>query len=481
VPPGGSESEMAALEIEAPGCAPLRAQQTLLAVFLGYAIFALCFQGIFYLFEYSNSDSLAPTFIKLQKDIVWTAVLSAVFYVGVIQARKVGTLLRPYSLILLAFCIWVVAVKAAELSTYGTYSIALLTLKNLILYAAMIPLLSMLSEEAQNNLARKMLVVLVVVALAQSAFSATLFILFPEYAFWRDDPYNGFTPFVGLFSNPNRFGLFLNMGAAVLCTVLIASTSWRTIVAAAGLLALALSIFYAAALSQLIVYFFLLGYAAMIAAVKVGWRCLRLPAVMVTAAIAIGWVGLNFKSPLSDETHTGGLVWDVRNLAALAVDGKTLNGEPFRFTSDSFINRGKELSDLLESFGFRWAWHGSGALIRQQSSEAPLEQRLFGRPHHMAPASQSQFAYFYFRYGLVGLLVFFGVLAIPAVRSFLMLMRRSDDPHQMLLSYHLCLVAFIVTFVPDNGLLDFPTNFLLFFVLFAIQSLTAPLKRPPVT
>ena len=115
MPPGGSESEMAALEIEAPGCAPSRAQQTLLAVFLGYAIFALCFQGIFYLFEYRNSNSLAPTFIKLQKDIVWTAVLSAVFYVGVIQARKVGTLLRPYSLILLSFCIWVVAVKAAEL------------------------------------------------------------------------------------------------------------------------------------------------------------------------------------------------------------------------------------------------------------------------------------------------------------------------------------------------------------------------------
>ena len=98
----------------------------------------------------------------------------------------------------------------------------------------------------------------------------------------------------------------------------------------------------------------------------------------------------------------------------------------------------------------------------------------------MAPNSQSQFAYFYFRYGLVGLLVFFGVLAIPAVRSFLMLMRRSEEPRLMLLSYHLCLVAFIVTFVPDNGLLDFPTNFLLFFVLFAIQSLTAPLKRPPV-
>jgi len=60
-------------------------------------------------------------------------------------------------------------------------------------------------------------------------------------------------------------------------------------------------------------------------------------------------------------------------------------------------------------------------------------------------------------------------------------MRRSEEPRLMLLSYHLCLVAFIVTFVPDNGLLDFPTNFLLFFVLFAIQSLTAPLKRPAVT
>ena len=85
----------------------------------------------------------------------------------------------------------------------------------------------------------------------------------------------------------------------------------------------------------------------------------------------------------------------------------------------------------------------------------------------MAPNSQSPFAYFYFRYGLVGLLLFLGVLAIPAVRSFLMLMRQTDDAHQMVFSYHLCLVAFIVTFMADNGLLDFPTNFLLFFVLFA--------------
>jgi hypothetical protein len=36
---------------------------------------------------------LAPTYIKLIKDIVWTVVLSALFYVGVIQARKIGALL----------------------------------------------------------------------------------------------------------------------------------------------------------------------------------------------------------------------------------------------------------------------------------------------------------------------------------------------------------------------------------------------------
>ena len=84
---------MVALESEAPGCAALRAQRTLLAVFLAYAIFALCFQGIFYLFEYRDGNSLAPTCIKLIKDIVWTVVLSALFYVGVIQARKIGALL----------------------------------------------------------------------------------------------------------------------------------------------------------------------------------------------------------------------------------------------------------------------------------------------------------------------------------------------------------------------------------------------------
>ena len=57
-------------------------------------------------------------------------------------------------------------------------------------------------------------------------------------------------------------------------------------------------------------------------------------------------------------------------------------------------------------------------MIPSNLPRPPLEQRLFGRPHQMAPNSQSPFAYFYFRYGLVGLLLFFGVLAIPAVRSF---------------------------------------------------------------
>ena len=49
----------------------------------------------------------------------------------------------------------------------------------------------------------------------------------------------------------------------------------------------------------------------------------------------------------------------------------------------------------------------------------------------------------------------------------------------MVFSYHLCLVAFIVTFMADNGLLDFPTNFLLFFVLFANESLTARRRTHP--
>jgi O-antigen ligase len=118
-------------------------------------------------------------------------------------------------------------------------------------------------------------------------------------------------------------------------------------------------------------------------------------------------------------------------------------------------------------------------LIPSNLPRPPLEQRLFGRSHQMAPNSQSPFAYFYFRYGLVGLLLFLGVLAIPAVRSFLMLMRQTDDPHQMVFSYHLCLVAFVVTFTADNGLLDFPTNFLLFFVLFANESLTARRRTHP--
>lgn len=463
---------MVALEIAGPDYATLRTHRVLSVTFVVFAVFALCFQGIFYLFEYRNGDSLAPTYIKLQKDLVWAIVLAIVFYVGVIQARKIGNLLQPHNVILLVFCAWIVAVKVVELSYYDTRAVMLLTLKNLVLYAVMVPLLSIAEETTKRCLARKMLIVFVAVSLAQSAFSAALFVLFPEYAFWTDDPYYGFSPFVGLFSNPNRFGLFLNMGAAVLCMMLVTANAWRALLAAAGLLALALSIFYSASLSQLIVYFGMLGYATMITSFKTGWRCLRLPAMMLTAVIAIGWVGLNFKSPLPDETHKeAALAWDLRNIASLALHGRTIDGGPLQFTSDSFINRLREIEDLMESFGFKPARHAS-TVIRKPGDKAPLEQRIFGRPDHLAPASQSQFAYIYFRYGLIGLFLFAGILAIPAARGALALAlgKTKSDGYQTLLSYHLCLVAFMATFLGDNGLLDFPTNFLLFFVLFANQS-----------
>lgn len=450
----------------------LRFQRILLAVFIQFMVFALCFQGIFYFFEYHNGDSIAPTYVKLLKDLVWVNVLYFVYYVGVSQTRLIDNLLQPYNVLLLGFCLWVIDVKLVESFAYGTYTILLLAVKNVVLYAAMVPLLGMLEVGIRRSLVKQVLVVLVAVALIQTTFAAALFIAYPEYSFWKDDPYNGFNPFVGFFSNPNRFGLFLNLGAAVLSMVLVTSSVRRALLAAAGLLVLVLSIFYTAALSQLIVYFAVLSYATAIVALKMRWRCLRLPAVMITAVLAIGLVAFNFKSPLPDETHSeSALAWDLRNLAAVTLHGKTLDGKPFRFTSDSFVNRGKELTDLRESLGFQTAQ--SGQAIEEKRVKAPLTQRLFGHSEQTAPSSQSQFAYIYFRYGLVGLLLFVGVLAIPAVRSFVALLRRDTDSDagQMLLSYHLSLVAFIVTFLGDNGLWDYPTNLLFFFVLFANQSL----------
>ena len=465
------------------------AERVLLPALIGFTIFALCFQGVFYFFEYRNGDSIAPTYVKLQKDLIWTIVLSFVFYVGAIQARKIDHLMQPYNMILLTFCFWVIAVKVVELLAYETYSVLLLAAKNLVLCAAMVPLLGMLGEETKRSLVKQALVAFVAVALIQTAFSAALFILFPEHAFWKDDPYHGFNPFVGLFSNPNRFALFLNLGAAVLCTVLVSADARRAHFAAVGLLVLALSIFYTAALSQLIVYFGILSYATAIAALKMPWRCVRLPAVTIAAILAIGFVGLNFKSPLPDETHSEAeLAWDLRNMASLAIHGKTLDGEAFRFTPDSFVNRGGEIIDLLESFGFQTnalqslGFKKGARIAKAETAKSTWQQRLFGRTEQMAPASQSQFAYIYFRYGLVGLLLFAGVLAIPAVRSLLAVMRGrpESDIGQVRLSYHLCLAAFVATFLADNGLLDFPTNFLLFFVLFANQSLAGLGASPAV-
>ncbi|MCJ9729390.1 hypothetical protein [Bradyrhizobium sp. PRIMUS42] len=452
------------------GSDPSRSRRALFAVLVGFTIFALCFYGIFYLYDYRDGDSIAPTSIKLIKDLVWTIVLLFLLSINTTRARIVDHLRQPYNLVLLTFCAWLVAVKVVEVFAYGNYNTILLTLKNAILYAAMVPLLGMLCAEAKRSLVKYVSVVFVAVAFIQAIFSAALFASYPEYSFWRDDPYNGFNPFVGLFSNPNRFGLFLNLGAAVLCGFLLISPRKEAFFAAVGLILLALSIFYTAALSQLVVYFGLLTYATIVAAWTMGRLCLRFSAITLTSAIVIGLVGLNCKSPLPDASHNeSALAWDLRNLAALAVNGQTLDGKSFHFTSDSIVNRMKEIGDLGESFA-------QNASSRQSGDNRGLKQRLVGLPDHMAPSSQSQFAYIYFRYGLIGVVLFAGVLAVPAIRGLLGLTKCAgrDDSYRMLFCYHLCLVAFIATFLGDNGLLDFPTNFLLFFVLFANQSLFDP-------
>ena len=99
------------------------------------------------------------------------------------------------------------------------------------------------------------------------------------------------------------------------------------------------------------------------------------------------------------------------------------------------LERLKEVDNLRESFG-------------SSEQAGGLTQRLFGHADQKAPLSQSMFGYFYFRYGLVGLLFLIGIIAIPAVRGFVALMLRDgkSDADRMLLSYHLCLVAFMATF-----------------------------------
>lgn len=452
-----------------------RPDRALPLIFLGFTVFALCFQGSFYLFDYRNGDTAAPTYFKLLKDAGWLITLSMILWVGLAQKRWADALLEINNWILLSFCLLVALVKIIEWLNYGTTSVMLLTIKNLILYAAVVPALSLLSEELKGRIIRQVIVAFVVVAFAQVIFAASVFIFYPERSFWVDDPYQGFNPFVGLFANPNRFGLFLNLCAAVLCTVLVTSMARTALVAAAGLLILAISIFYTAALSQLIVYFGLLSYATAIAALTLRWRSFRLLCVAVTSAAAIGFITINLKNPLPDETHTEAeLAHDLRNLASLALRGRTTDGEPFRFTSDSFLNRGKEISDLLESVGIKTGWSfKSNAVVRERTATRPLQQKLFGVPEQMAPASQSQFAYIYFRYGIVGLTLFAAVLGIPAACGFFSLMAGKVAP--LLLIYHLSLIVFLGTFLGDNGLLDFPTGFLLFFLVFANQHL-APFR-----
>lgn len=410
-----------------------------------------CFYAVAYVFPFVDRRVIAPAYVRWIKEFVWGGVLLA----GALAWRRRRP---PWSVL------WTPEPRRLTtqfLVVYGTLFLChavhlfserfvIVYAKNFLVYSPVLLLAGVLIDRPLA-LSRSVGRTLVGLGAVQIVFGFAVMKLFPGAAFWRDDPTMGFHPLVGFLGNPNRFGLFLNAGAAWLLVDALNRPSLRGAAAsAAGVAAFAVAVAYTAAASQLVVTLGLLVYGAFVSRYALGTRWLRILAVLglSVAALALFAGPFLLKVPV---------VEDLLRFFSLGAQAPA----PF---CTAISNRLRQ---------FYW--------IRNYALNAGVPSLLFG-----SFASQrvflldSEWSDVFLNWGIVGLasllalVAGLGIMSVRAARTSTVDLGR----RRIFTAHHLTLAAFGATFLIDSGLYDFPTSYLLFLAAGLLTSMLSEESSP---
>ena len=411
---------------------------------------ALNATALYYLFPFFQGTSYAPLWIRSIDEfaIIGSLLVLTALFVRQRNLDVFRTLLSHWGARMIATFIGLMVIATALLALSQTtmplgYRIA----KSFLLVSWLGLLILTQRGDGLTSLLRICGLVVIASAMVQLGFSMILSAAAPDYALWKNDPFDGYVPYTGFILNPNRFGLLLNLASAIFLALLCAGKGVR---ANSILVCVCVLFNFAVArtgsLSQVIVSFGLLLYFVLILCAR---RSTVAPAgvfVLLVSALLF----MQMPGPFgAQDACRNTLMADLRGRAMSDSDAARVGNDAacLQPTSDSITTR---ISDMKK-------------VARMLSEANPLSfmfGNLLAREHVHA---HGDFWLILLQIGVLGFVVFFVPLLVAGVsliRTFFALSER-PGPAAYALAVHLTLACFAATFLVDNVIFDAPTGLLL--------------------
>lgn len=394
----------------------------------GFSLFALVYYGYLYFYDFHEGVSSAPFAVKAFKDAIYIFVA---ILLGVIVAKsKPSPINYKTSLIFAPLAVALLATSLIHAPQTGLAEQLWENVKNVVIFIPMFSLPFFLSTVTCQNIRRMLFRVILLAAAIQCVFVSVYHGLGGRL--WLDGIQ------AGLVGNPNSFGLFLNLTAAVILAYFGSLNGFRLVLALLALAAITGFLLGTTSGSQLIIFCGLVALSFVFRPQQ--WKALSMAALTCVCVVFLE------RSKFADSLFAfqgGGAVFGGES-GFLGFGGRmqaTMESAP---ASLSITNRIIDITDALSVL------KGDFLTILFGSFENTAFRPMDGQPW-----------VFLYNSGLIGLLTFAGAAAFVYLRSAAHAWKMQNN---YALALHLMITAFGVTFLASRVLMYFPFNFLFFLI-----------------
>lgn len=401
--------------------------------YMVFAGFGITYFGYLYFFPFDQGVSAAPFVVKAVKDVI------AVLAVGWLMMHiKLSNIRLNSSGLFVPFAIATIFVSVIHATHMPWFSPIWHNIKNILLYMPFFMALFFVDKDEKQKAVEGIFQIILVLAAVQVVFEIARDFGGPA-SLWSPGQHSA-QIYSGLIGNPNSFALLLNLAIAISLIRLLSSYKRHSITGWLALIGLfAFGIFHTISASQLIVLFFQLSYAAVLAG-------LRSKRMLARAFLAIGIA-----------TAAGGL-----DMSATTATLRPMEQTVLLVLRSPSSDEAGPPSDLSRSVSLRLTMHRETWDTLTRGLPSALLGDFTTKDYRFL---DGQYLVFIVNGGLVWLIAFLVPAGLIYFRSLLALMRSRalSDP---LFTLHLMLICFGITFVFSRVLQYFPFN-LLFFIIAA--------------
>lgn len=425
-----------------------------------YVVIALTNFFYLYFFDFIGGATAAPFLVRAAKDALWMSVLCFFlvtsqprpFHDSLPRGRLPQVLVTPTAAFWLFVALYTTS-ALLHLVNLPLREVAQMHIKNLLMFALVVPIFLQFSRQHRHEILLRIKQLFIILGVVQIIASFGINVFLPEASLWRGDTVLGVNSIVGFFGNPNRFALFLTIGACFLLVDLFRATYLHKILLYLLLItAFGFAIVHTMSAGHILLFPLIFAYIGIVSVFAVGTSVQRVGLSFVVVMLAV------FALTLDPILARIPAFWDLavllrQWLSSAPVDTSLL-------VSNSITTRITELYSVWESM-----------------RTVPLLNALLG-DFSTSTMHRSHNVYLLLAWnsGLLVALAFVAMLGAALVWSLAAAISPGRDPDERarFLEYHGYLATMAASFTFYPNFFEYPISFLLFLGIAAVAGLTAP-------